>query len=453
MPKNAIKTETVANGDPISRGHGQNIPLCLSLADFEQKSGSMLSRPMGPPYAAVFLQIADIRRLIAVAGLAKADEFIDYIKKALQQAFSSPLEISCPFSLGSFLLLAPHDDSLPKRLQDLRALIKSAAPFRYLKLKCGLYPIKANEDLPVHKIFERAEHCCKSVLKDKRRHLAVFDHETAHELELRHHIREYFLEAMGSGELSIALQPIVATSDGNVDYCEALARWNDKKYGYIPPRLFVDVLEKSGMIHKLDLFTAKKACSLAAHIFERSGKWPHFSVNLSRLDFEACDIEAELESILKETGVPTSSVCIEITETMLSNDEKRFKKILCAFKEKGHELWIDDFGSGFSSFNVLKDYDFDVIKLDLRFFERFLTNVKSSKIIASVIRMAKDLGVKALAEGIEIQECVEFLKKEKCDLIQGFFVSKPLPSSGISDIFMGTSTPLSVIKAQALLKA
>lgn len=399
----------------------------LNLKAFETDCQKKLSTNIEKKYAAVFVRLSNLRRFLSTSGFASTYIFIKSAANAVRRLFPSPLENCCHYSLESFCILVEYKKDCIQRLQDLQTQIRLIAPEDYLDIKAGICLIEEKNTLKVHELFSRARYCCESLLQDHKTHIAFFDESMERKLELEHHIREYFTQATASGELTIALQPIVSTQEHKVYCYEALARWNDKRYGPISPGLFVKVLEKAGMIHLLDLFTAKKACELARAIYDHCGIWTLFSINLSRLDFEVCDICEEIRNILEITQVPASTVCIEITETMLSNDEEKFKQALALFKKRNHQIWIDDFGSGYSSFNVLKDYDFDVIKLDLRFFEGFFTNPKSSKIVSSVLHMARDIGVKSLAEGIEQPECIEFLQREQCDLIQGFFISKPIP--------------------------
>ncbi len=239
------------------------------------------------------------------------------------------------------------------------------------------------------------------------------------------HIIENIDKAIENGWIKVYYQPVIRSLTEQLCGAESLARWIDPELGFITPDKFIGVLEESGQIHKLDLFMLEKVCSdiscrLANNLFAVP-----VSVNFSRLDFETVDMLNTVEELVKKYDIPRDYLHIEVTESMIVSDATLMARIIDDFRKNGYEVWMDDFGSGYSSLNLLKDYSFDTLKLDMAFLSNF--NDKSRAIMTSTITMAKDISMMTLAEGVETREQVDFLKSVGCDKLQGYYYGKPLP--------------------------
>lgn len=231
--------------------------------------------------------------------------------------------------------------------------------------------------------------------------------------------------AISNGEIEIWYQPQIRALSGQVCGFEALARWKDTEMGYLYPDQFIPVLEKNFLIHKLDSFVVEEVCKIQSQRLELGRQLIPVSVNLSLEDFQAMDIVGFIDSCADRYQVPHNYIKIEITETMIHGDPESLHRQLDSLRELGFEVWLDDFGSGYSSLNVLKDYDLDLLKIDKDFFSDF--SQKSRSIIASIIRTSKEIGMRSLAEGVETEEQFLFLKRIGCDLIQGYYFGRPAP--------------------------
>lgn len=240
---------------------------------------------------------------------------------------------------------------------------------------------------------------------------------------LRQYIKTHIDEALEKGWIQLYYQPVVRALSRTLAGYEALARWQDPVRGLISPAAFIPALEEIHAIHKLDLYMVDQICSLYGPRNDLGFPTVPISFNLSRLDFFDCDIHAEISRRVDRAGVPHGNLAIEITESVFVQDMSVIAPILDQFRQDGYSLWMDDFGSGYSSLNVLKDYAFDTIKLDMEFLRRFTDRAKV--IVESVIRMAKDLNIQTLAEGVETEAQAEFLRNIGCSLLQGFLFSKP----------------------------
>lgn len=240
------------------------------------------------------------------------------------------------------------------------------------------------------------------------------------------YILEHFDEALEKNWIKVYFQPIVRSLTGNVCGAEALARWIDPDRGIINPSDFIPVLEENGLIYRLDCFVLEKVCNGFQWKAERIGTGAGLipvSVNISRLDFSLTNMVQKIENLIVANKMPRDMLNIEITESAFVSDEKVIRKAVDELHALGFKVCMDDFGSGYSSLNVLKDYDFDELKIDMEFLANF--SEKSRKIIRSIVRMAKDIGVQTLAEGVETKEEYEFLKGIGCEKIQGFYFGRP----------------------------
>ncbi|MBQ9604070.1 MAG: EAL domain-containing protein, partial [Firmicutes bacterium] len=181
------------------------------------------------------------------------------------------------------------------------------------------------------------------------------------------YILDNFETAVKNGYIKPFFQPIIRTLTGDICGAETLARWDDPDFGLLSPALFVDLLEKNGLISKLDLCIVESLC-YGYDFLRKQGKKPmRFTVNLSRIDFDNGDFFEEITAVFKKYNVPPHAVCLEITESVTLDNTEEFRFLFDKFRSAGFEIWMDDFGSGYTSLNVLKDYEFDVLKIDMKF--------------------------------------------------------------------------------------
>lgn len=266
---------------------------------------------------------------------------------------------------------------------------------------------------------------CKSITKDATRHYAVYTREMGRLHELQNYVRENLDKALENHHIKVYCQPIVRSLNGKVCSFEALARWDSPEYGLLSPALFIPTLEEFRLIDRLDRYVADQMAQFLHNQMKRGQQPLPVSLNFSRLDFQLMDPAQMLEETLSQYQLPRDFLCPEVTENALVLQDESIRQGLRRFWEAGFEVWLDDFGSGYSSLNVLKDYRFHTLKLDMAFLHPF---TKESRIIlTSIVRMAKELGIHTLAEGVETKEQADFLRDIGCEKLQGYYFGKPLP--------------------------
>ena len=291
-------------------------------------------------------------------------------------------------------------------------------------VKVGKYILRdLNED--PHQAIEKARYACAVLEKHVGYSSLYYDAKMHDNYRLIQHIVRHVDEAIENGDLSVKYQPIVLSKNNELCGVEALARWHSAKYGDFSPGLFIAALENAQLIYKVDLAILRKVC--ADLRYNLANDYPPIpaSINVSRLDFAIVDIVSMIDEIVQEYEVPRELISIELTESALLDDNKVLKTAIDEFHKLGYKVWLDDFGAGYSSLNVLNDYDFDLIKLDMKFLSDFEHNKKSKALINSVVKMAKEIEVDTLCEGVETDEEARFLKQIGCEKLQGYFFGKP----------------------------
>ncbi len=241
----------------------------------------------------------------------------------------------------------------------------------------------------------------------------------------RQYIVNHIDEAVDKGWIRAFYQPVVWSGDHKLCGVEALARWIDPKYGFLSPADFIPVLEETRLIHKLDKCIINCVCKNMRDAINKGRQIVPVSLNVSRLDFELMDVISILNETTNKYNIDKKFIHVEITESALADNVNFLNTKIKELQSLGYPIWLDDFGSGYSSLNVLKDFTFDVIKIDMRFLTNFDTNEKSKDILDCIINLANRLGMKTLTEGVETKAESDFLAKIGCGRLQGYLFGKP----------------------------
>ena len=249
---------------------------------------------------------------------------------------------------------------------------------------------------------------------------------------------------MAKGWISPYFQPIIRTITNSFAGAEALARWEDPVFGLLMPGTFVPILEQKGLIYKLDCFILKKVAKLQRNRIDAGLPVGPISVNLSRQDFDHVDMAAYAKKVCDTYNIRRDLIVLELTESLLVTDKEKMTSVVRELRAEGFAIWMDDFGSGYSSLTFLNDYTLDLIKLDMGFLKSFTHT--SMEIMKSAVNMAKNLGIRTLAEGVETEEQAHFLKEIGCDMMQGYYFSKPLHMQEVPEFLRHMNMPSEVIE-------
>ena len=355
-------------------------------------------------------------------GFEEGDRLLLLMSVAIQAAF--PGYLLSRFSEDHFLLVC-ESINLEESILDVREQLHAYGRNANVELKAGIFCLE-DDKLDIGTACDRAKIACDSIAHRYDRTFRWYDDELDWQVERSQYIESHIDRAVENGWIKVFFQPIVRSITGEVCEFEALARWIDPRYGFLSPAVFVDVLEKAHLIHKLDSCVIDQACSVWKKMSTHESMLVPVSVNLSRLDFELTDAFSMVENTVARYEMPRQMLHVEVTESALNENTEELVHDLERFRRAGYQVWLDDFGSGYSSLNTLKDYVFDVVKIDMAFLREFESKPQSRVIIASVVNMAKQLGMQTLIEGVETPEQFEFLCGIGCEFVQGYLVGKPL---------------------------
>lgn len=373
-------------------------------------------------FCPAFINIANFRGYNRSHGSEAGDKMLRYVAEILKSEF--PEALIGHFSADNFAAILPRKNIF-ELLDEVCSSVDRRLGHGGASLKIGIvvYDKIVGPDVIMHS-FDNARLACASIKNDKQKSWAIYDDKMKDTVEKRQYILDNFDDALSSGYIKVFYQPVVRTLSGKVCSYEALARWDDPKHGMISPGVFVPVLEDARLIGRLDVYVIESVIRSIHSRLEAGGEILPVSVNLSRLDFTLIDPVKCIEDAIIRYDVPRKFIHVEITETALAQNKEILEHTIGEFHSKGYEVWLDDFGSEYSSLNALHNFNFDLLKIDMGFFSNF--NERGKEIITSVIYMAKCIGMHTLAEGVETREQLEFLKSMGCERIQGYYYGRPM---------------------------
>lgn len=306
-----------------------------------------------------------------------------------------------------------------------------------VEIAAGVYLLNEEDKKSpdINQMLDWANVAQKSVKNLSGNRFAIFGEEMWQRQWRDLYINQTLDEAIENGEISVWLQPQYDFLTGRMSGAEALARWTHSSLGWISPGEFIPALEKTGQISKLDYYIWEQACQLM-HRWRLSNTMEpiSISVNISRLDVMEGNILAKLNSLISKYDLPASSLRLEITESVYMDRPEMLVDVVNELHSNGYTVEMDDFGSGYSSLNMLKDVSVDVLKMDIRFLQGSERKEIGSKIIGAIVQMARELDIPVLTEGVENVEQAKYLSSIGCHLMQGYCFSKPLPVDQFEDL-------------------
>ena len=358
-------------------------------------------------------------------GFGEGDQLIREVAGILSRHFG---ELSTSRFGQDHFAAVTDDERLEERLAEVFEECRSANGGRTLPVSVGIYP-DSLEVVGASAACDRAKYAC-----DRRRGSYIsgycyFDKCMVKQIETVRYIINHLDRALEERWIQVYYQPIVRAVNSKVCDEEALSRWVDPDRGFMSPDEFITALEDSGLIYKLDLYVLDRVLE-KMKVLEDAGLpvVPH-SINLSRSDFDACDIVEEIRKRVDAAGFNRDRITIEITESVIGRDFDFMKTQVERFQELGFPVWMDDFGSGYSSLDVLQSISFNLLKFDMSFLRKLDEGENGKIILTELMKMATALGVDTICEGVETEEQKCFLQEIGCSKLQGYYFCRPIPLS------------------------
>lgn len=379
-------------------------------------------------YAVLFFNVKNFKAVNELFGVESGDVVLQNIFRTLTRSKLSPV-ITARVESDYFVCLVENKNLDFEELTSVcdNKFVKDGKCMNLI-IRCGIFYVE-EKPMKISGMIDRAKLAKRYITDEYVQPYMVYDHSMQVAYIDKAKLAGELQEGIAKEQFKVYYQPVIDTKTGKIASAEALIRWIHPDKGFISPALFIPALEENGHISELDFYVLKKVWQFINDRCENNKFVVPISVNLSWMDFYD---EIMMEKILKEMDRFRENgrehmARFEITETSYAAIRENRSGILESLRIKNAKILLDDFGSGFSSFGMLQDYDFDILKIDMSFIRKIGENPKTKSIVHSIIGMAHEIGIKTVAEGVETEEQVSFLRQSGCDYIQGYYYSKPLP--------------------------
>ena len=378
-------------------------------------------------YAVLFFNVKNFKAVNELFGVESGDVVLQNIFRTLTHSKLSPV-ITARVESDHFVCLVENKNLDFEELTSVCDNKFIDGKCMNLIIRCGIFYVE-EKPMKISGMIDRAKLAKRYITDEYVQPYMVYDQSMQVAYVDKAKLAGELQEGIAKEQFKVYYQPVIDTKTGKIASAEALIRWIHPDKGFISPALFIPALEENGHISELDFYVLKKVWQFISDRCENNKFVVPISVNLSWMDFYD---EIMMEKILKEMDRFRENgrehmARFEITETSYAAIRENRSGILESLRIKNAKILLDDFGSGFSSFGMLQDYDFDILKIDMSFIRKIGENPKTKSIVHSIIGMAHEIGIKTVAEGVETEEQVSFLRQSGCDYIQGYYYSKPLP--------------------------
>ena len=360
-------------------------------------------------------------------GIPEGDKAVKKVADILRKYAEENDGIACRSEGDNFSLYLPHRDSYEDLAKEIRDGIYSDADVYNTQIRLGINQ-QIDEDDRLEMAFDRARMAGDTIADKQNRFVAYYDSEMRKQQIFEERLIRDIANAIVKGEIKVMYQPKYdITKDAPaIKGAEALVRWNHPEFGMLSPGSFISLFEENGMIQMMDHYVWQQAALQVKKWKDEFDVTIPISVNVSRIDIQDPDIVAELLQIVKDADVAPSDLHLEITESAYASDTKQLIETVDRFRKEGFVIEMDDFGSGYSSLNMLTSLPIDILKVDMRFVEDLLKDQKRMRMMELVVEIAEFLEVPVTVEGVEEKEQVDALKKLGVQMIQGYYFSKPV---------------------------
>ena len=353
-------------------------------------------------------------------GYQQGDKMIADVGKALKEAF--PYRLVGHITAGQFCFFCYLKESY-EGIQTLLEKINREHPEFDIRGKAGVAEYTGKESAT--ELLDLARIAQRSIMNRADVVCSQYNIDLDEEIRFRQYIVNHLDEAIREQWLQVYYQPIVRAGTEQICCEEALSRWNDPERGFLMPMRFIPPLEEKGLMYKLNLAVVEQVLKDCRRREETGIPVVPVSVNLSRNDFLQCDMVKEIASRVEEAGYTPDILRIEITESAFVANQELIGREVRRFRDLGFRVWMDDFGSEYSTLNLLQELDFNLIKIDMKFMNNLTAGGKNYIIVSNAIRMIRELGSGTLMEGVETREQEQMLQEMGCGLLQGYLFNKP----------------------------
>lgn len=362
-------------------------------------------------------------------GRKTGDNVLKGLAGVLMNIFEDVAGIGCRAEADMFYVYCQHQFSYDNIMERIQNNLPELSEKAKIRVRMGVYP-NVDKDIEVESWFDRAKLACDRIRGDYTKSMSTYSSELYERSVYHEELINEIDEAIQNKDLVVFYQPKFGIQGDKpvLRSAEALIRWKHPKRGMISPGDFIPLFEGNGLIQKLDNYVWEEAAHQIRKWREKYGRAIPVSVNVSRIDIYDPALENKLLRLTETYDITAGELMLEITESAYADNADTLVRVVDNLRNHGFKIEMDDFGSGYSSLNMLTTITIDVIKIDMKFIRNMLKDEKSLRMVKLIIDIAKFLDVPIVAEGVEDEAQLKVLKKMGCDIIQGFYFSKPVPA-------------------------
>lgn len=395
---------------------------------FFQCVRDLLKHKPNRQYAFIRIDIDRFKVINSFYGSKEGDQLIAFLGKVIRELLLE--KENCYYgriNADVFAVCMEYNkEDIGKILKEIRASIENYNERYYLQTAAGIYIISDNK-MDVSTIYDKATIAANQCKNNYMIHEMIYTKEMDDKVMREQRVINEMELALDNEEFTVYFQPKYDLSKMQPSGAEALVRWKKPDGSMISPADFIPIFESNGFIIKLDYYVWERVCQFIKKSMDAGKDIKPISVNVSRVNLYNPKFLGTIIELVKKYDIPPKYLNLELTESVFSDNAEMMLEAVDFLHDAGFTIFMDDFGSGYSSLNILKDINLDVLKIDMKFLAKGPSNDKCEKIIAAVIKMAESLNLPVIAEGVEEQQEVEMLKRLGCDYIQGYYFAKPMP--------------------------
>ncbi len=444
----AVKTRRMRNllfTDAVTRGHNWTWFVFYGNQLIRKKKNR------DRKYAVIAIEIVKYTNYCLCHSLGEGEQILCRVSEVLKKSVMKK-EYCAHNNSENFALLVRYIDEerILRRVQNIVTRLEKECGDHKFAFRAGVAVVDGSKveekdrrgriKMDIEKEYSYACAAADTLIGSDESGVVILDDKLFEAQKWEDTVTEKQQAALDNEEFEVYYQPKYSPTTNELTGAEALIRWNSPEFGFVTPGRIIPIFEKNGFITKIDHYMLK-------HVAEDQMKWMDMgykcvpvSVNISRAHFIEETLAEQIRDVVSRVGTPTGLIEIELTESAFFDDKKLMIDTIEKLKAYGFAVSMDDFGSGYSSLNSLKDMPLDVLKLDAEFFRGEQGDERARIIVKEAIKMAKKLNMRIVAEGVEVKEQVEFLADLGCDMIQGYYYAKPMPGHEFEERMKGSKT-------------
>lgn len=416
------------NATAVGMMEKDNLTGLYSKEGFCHKMDEVLKNRPDILFDVIALDIEHFKLFNDTYGVDEGDQLLKFVARRIVDESGECNGICARVYADQFLIFCERREDYVKKMVDhINSKMEDYPLDMKVHVKLGVYEIH-DITISVNSMCDRAFIAVKAAKGRYENDVAYYDDSIREKLLREQQIGDDMVHALREEQFDVYFQPKYDLLTEQMTGAEALVRWHHPIKGFMSPAEFIPIFEKNGFITELDMYVWNKSCEYIAKWREKYGEWVSLSVNVSRKDIYKQNLPEILKDMVKRYGIPPEILHLEITESAYTENPEQLIFIVGQLKKEGFIIEMDDFGSGYSSLNMLAELPIDILKLDMKFLQNKGEQSKNENIMSAIVELAKKINLYVIAEGVEKEKQISMLKSMKCDMVQGYYYAKPMPA-------------------------